>query len=126
MKNCEGACESHVGEVITVHVETAGGYDWGEFDYCKLAIEEDRHRGLIVTPKTNCQKCDKGRVPLGEVCCDEEIGFNTGGEGKFVEYEIGDCPCCNGKFESCQTCGGTRTEVSASEADSTPAATQAM
>jgi hypothetical protein len=53
-----------------------------------------------------CQKCDKGRVPLGMVFYDKEIGFNTGGEGEFVEYEMGDCPCCNGKFESCQTCGG--------------------
>ena len=56
-----------------------------------------------------CQKCDKGLVPFGMIFYDKEIGFNTGGEGEFVEYEMGDCPCCNGEFESCQTCGGLNT-----------------
>lgn len=47
-KSCEGACENHVGEVVTVHVTSPKGNDWGEFDYCEEAIAEDRRRGFTV------------------------------------------------------------------------------
>ena len=42
-KQCQGACEEHVGEVREVFVQ-----GWGYFDYCETAIAEDRKRGLIV------------------------------------------------------------------------------
>jgi len=41
---CDGACEEHTGEVKVVNV-----HNWGNFNYCESAIEEDTHRGLIVT-----------------------------------------------------------------------------
>lgn len=68
MKKCDGACESHVGEVVTVHVETVSGYDWGEFDYCESAIEEDRRRGLIVTPSNKAST----RLETGAANADSE------------------------------------------------------
>lgn len=46
-KKCEGSCEEHRGEVVRVKV-TDTGKDWGEFDYCQEAIEEDKRRGLEV------------------------------------------------------------------------------
>ncbi len=48
---CEGSCEEHRGEVVRVRV-TDTGKDWGEFDYCEAAIEEDKRRGLFVNPTT--------------------------------------------------------------------------
>ncbi len=46
-KKCEGSCEEHRGQVVRVKV-TDIGKDWGEFDYCEEAIEEDERRGLDV------------------------------------------------------------------------------
>ncbi len=45
---CDGACEEHIGDVRRVHVQINTGHDWGEFNYCEAAIDEDRARGLIV------------------------------------------------------------------------------
>ena len=45
---CDGSCEEHVGEIVTVHVVSPGGHDWGEFNYCEEAIAEDRRRGMTV------------------------------------------------------------------------------
>jgi len=48
---CEGGCfedRTCLGEVVTVHVEHPN-HDWGNFNYCQTAIEEDRSRGLTVT-----------------------------------------------------------------------------
>jgi hypothetical protein len=50
MKTCDGSCEYHDGEVVEVHVT-----GWGEFNYCKNAIKEDKSRGLIVEKKENQQ-----------------------------------------------------------------------
>jgi len=50
MKQCEGACEKHVGEVITVRVVGENGYNWGIFDYCEEAIADDIRNGFIVSP----------------------------------------------------------------------------
>jgi len=36
-------------DVRTVHVVRPGGTDWGQFDYCQNAIDEDRRRGFTVT-----------------------------------------------------------------------------
>jgi len=41
---CNGSCEHHEGEVVTVAVQ-----GWGNFQYCAYAIAEDRKRGLVVT-----------------------------------------------------------------------------
>jgi len=46
---CEGGCQEHKGEVITFHVVSPGGFDWGYFDYCENAITEDLKRQFIVT-----------------------------------------------------------------------------
>ena len=45
---CEGSCEEHVGKVVTVHVVSERGFDWGEFNYCEEAIAEDERRGMTV------------------------------------------------------------------------------
>lgn len=42
-QKCDGACESHHGDVRVVRVE-----HWGYFAYCDEAIAEDRRRGLAV------------------------------------------------------------------------------
>jgi len=55
MKSCEGACEKHVGEVITVHVVDENGYDWSNFDYCEEAIADDRRNGFMVYPLTTVE-----------------------------------------------------------------------
>jgi hypothetical protein len=47
-KFCEGSCEKHIGEVRRVHVYGKNGYDWGEFDYCDTAINEDINRGMTI------------------------------------------------------------------------------
>lgn len=48
---CDGSCEEHRGPVQQVHVvNPTTGTDWGIFNYCQTAIEEDTKRGLIVTP----------------------------------------------------------------------------
>lgn len=44
---CEGSCEEHKGDVKRVHV-WYGSKDWGEFDYCDQAIEEDERRGMQI------------------------------------------------------------------------------
>lgn len=46
-KKCQGACERHMGEIKTVIVKDKL-YFWGKFDYCAVAIEEDKSRGLQV------------------------------------------------------------------------------
>jgi len=48
-KVCEGSCAEHRGPVTTVHVvHTETGHDWGNFEYCDAAKEEDRLRGMTV------------------------------------------------------------------------------
>lgn len=57
---CEGACgrwKGHAGLVRKVHVsDPRTGTDWGFFDYCENAVDEDRGHGLTVVT-----------VELGEV-----------------------------------------------------------
>ena len=54
MKKCEGDCiethGEHSGDVQHVHVVASDGYDWGDFWYCRNAIEEDSRRGFVVKP----------------------------------------------------------------------------
>ncbi len=46
---CQGSCEHHSDDVFRVRVRhLRTGHDWGEFWYCRAAIEEDRRRGLYV------------------------------------------------------------------------------
>ncbi len=46
---CEGDCENHEGEVRQVHViDKKTLHDWGLFEYCDSAINEDRGRGFEV------------------------------------------------------------------------------
>jgi len=45
--NCEGGCEKHFGTIRRVNVSHKG-YDWGEFYYCEIAIQEDISRGFEV------------------------------------------------------------------------------
>jgi hypothetical protein len=43
-RKCEGACSSQgicEGDVKRVSVESSDGKKWGEWDYCKIAIEVD-------------------------------------------------------------------------------------
>jgi len=49
-KKCEGGCEQHVGEVITVKTYGDKNSVWNgtEFDYCETAIQEDRERGFQI------------------------------------------------------------------------------
>ena len=49
MKQCEGSCKKHIGDVEEVHVIFKNKYDWGTFCYCQEAIAEDRRRGFTVT-----------------------------------------------------------------------------
>ena len=44
---CDGSCEEHTGIVRRVNVSDKG-FDWGEFNYCETAIQEDINRGLNV------------------------------------------------------------------------------
>jgi len=47
---CDGSCKVHYGQVRRVRVVAVSGHDWGEFDYCKVAIDEDtQRRNMIVT-----------------------------------------------------------------------------
>jgi len=46
---CQGDCAECRGELQVVRV-THPSYDWGYFSYCDAAIEEDKSRGLVVTP----------------------------------------------------------------------------
>lgn len=48
---CDGSCDEHHGEVraFRVHHEKSGN-DWGYFAYCESAQEEDKRRGMILTP----------------------------------------------------------------------------
>lgn len=43
-QHCQGACETHQGEVKLVRVS-----GWGFFAYCEAARGEDEKRGLVVT-----------------------------------------------------------------------------
>jgi hypothetical protein len=46
---CEGSCEQHHGEVVSVRViDKDTGQDWGLFNYCEEAIQEDLRRGFEV------------------------------------------------------------------------------
>jgi hypothetical protein len=47
MRNCEGDCEEHRGDVVLVHVFDAS-IDWDTFWYCDAAIAKDRSRGYTV------------------------------------------------------------------------------
>lgn len=48
--DCDGACENHIGDVIAVNVvDQKDGRDWGDYNYCEAAIEEDRDAGFAVT-----------------------------------------------------------------------------
>jgi len=52
MIECDGSCEKHEEDVITVNiVDKETGRDWGEFNYCSVAVTEDERRGFILTPK---------------------------------------------------------------------------
>lgn len=44
---CDGSCGEHVGAIRKVRV-WYGCFDWGYFNYCQAAVEEDERRGLIV------------------------------------------------------------------------------
>lgn len=44
---CEGECEEHGEEVQRVHVYHVKK-DWGEFDYCPAAIDQDTINGMDV------------------------------------------------------------------------------
>ena len=47
---CQGVCKAHRGVVHRCEVrDIRHGKDWGMFDYCDEAIEEDRRRGLDVS-----------------------------------------------------------------------------
>ena len=47
--NCDGACESHIGQIRQVRVtHIASGKDWGIFNYCESAIAEDISRGMEI------------------------------------------------------------------------------
>jgi hypothetical protein len=47
VRDCEGSCEIHKGEVVSVTIQ---GHGWGgiKFNYCQAAIEEDERRGFVV------------------------------------------------------------------------------
>lgn len=45
---CQGSCDPHEGAVRTVRV-VHPNHDWGDFQYCDTAVEEDRSRGMEVT-----------------------------------------------------------------------------
>ena len=48
---CDGACEKHVGRVVVVGVVSESGKDWGEFNYCQQAIQDDTEDGFVVTAR---------------------------------------------------------------------------
>jgi hypothetical protein len=55
IKECDGSCNSNktcAGEIVRVHV-FGGWTDWGEFNYCQHAIQEDRKAGLTVNEVNN-------------------------------------------------------------------------
>jgi hypothetical protein len=46
---CDGDCPEHQGEVRKVNVTHPDPfYDWGEFNYCEVAIEKDEADGFEV------------------------------------------------------------------------------
>ena len=46
---CDGGCRIHIGRIRTVTVvDKDSGRDWGEFNYCQEAIDEDTKRGFEV------------------------------------------------------------------------------
>jgi len=47
-KKCEGGCEIHKGEVKNVTVYGDFCPDGMTFNYCEVAIEEDKERGFLV------------------------------------------------------------------------------
>jgi hypothetical protein len=47
VRTCDGACEIHIGEVIPVIIY-GHGWDGIKFNYCQVAIEEDKRRGFVV------------------------------------------------------------------------------
>ena len=47
MNKCEGNCDNHYGKIQRVHVSD-NGKDWGHYNYCQVAINEDKSRGLQV------------------------------------------------------------------------------
>jgi len=48
-KQCEGACEKHVGAVRQVRVkDMRTRCDWGNFWYCETAIRKDIDRGFAI------------------------------------------------------------------------------
>lgn len=49
MADCEGDCDTHVGEVQRVEVDSLDHpYLPMTFDYCETAVAEDRSRGFMV------------------------------------------------------------------------------
>lgn len=44
---CDGSCTTHAENVRTVHV-WYGSHDWGLFNYCDHAIQEDESRGMTI------------------------------------------------------------------------------
>ena len=47
---CEGNCGDHIGKVTKTRViDPSDWLDWGWFNYCETAIQDDREAGLIVT-----------------------------------------------------------------------------
>ncbi len=45
---CEGSCEEHKGEVVSVLCYAPGDREPWKFNYCEEAIAEDERRGFTV------------------------------------------------------------------------------
>jgi hypothetical protein len=52
---CVGACKHHEGDVVAVLIS-----GWGIFNYCQVAIKEDRSRGLFVSDIDAIAKAEGG------------------------------------------------------------------
>ena len=59
VKECDGDCEKHEGEVIEVIViDVELDYNWGGFNYCENAIIKDMDRGYEVKKKNEIDKSE--------------------------------------------------------------------